>query len=134
MKVTTANLTRQDILGNGEHSSDQETLTAILKQWRHKLGVCSIFATVPAMLVSDVPKTRAEEVEKPQVNFAGRTTRFPERLSMSFSNPQLLKRQSKFLLPHQKGNFAMLAPLAGNDDCPGRAIPGGKLHSRGALC
>jgi hypothetical protein len=37
----------------------------------------------------------------------------------------LLKRQSQFLLPHQKGNFAMLAAVAGTDDCPGRSIPGG---------
>jgi len=36
-----------------------------------------------------------------------------------------LKRQSKFRLPHQRGNFAMLAALAGNDDCPGRAVLGG---------
>jgi len=37
----------------------------------------------------------------------------------------LLKRQSEFLLPHQKGNFSLLATVAGNDDCPGRNIPGG---------
>ncbi len=45
---------------------------------------------------------------------------------MSFSNPALLKRQSAFRLPHQNSNFDdVLTPLAGNDDCPGRAIPGG---------
>lgn len=44
---------------------------------------------------------------------------------MSSGNRSLLKRQSKFRLPHQKGSFDLLAPLAGNDDCPGRAIPGG---------
>jgi hypothetical protein len=37
----------------------------------------------------------------------------------------LLKRQSEFLLPHQKGSFNMLTTLAGSDDCPGRPIPGG---------
>jgi hypothetical protein len=37
----------------------------------------------------------------------------------------LLKRQSQFRLPHQKSSFALLTSLAGNDDCPGRSIPGG---------
>ncbi len=125
MKTTTANLKQQDILGNGDRSSDREILTAILKQWRHKLGVCSIFATVPAMLLSDIPKARAEEPTKPEVSVAGRTTRLLERVDQSRSNPALLKRQSKFLLPHQKESFAMLAALAGNDDCPGGTIAGG---------
>ena len=51
--------------------------------------------------------------------------RLLEWLNKNCSSPALLKRQSEFLLPHQKGSFALLASLAGNDDCPGRAIPGG---------
>ena len=129
MKTSTANLKRQDILGNGDRSSNQETLTAIVKQWSHKLGVCSIFATVPAMLLSDIPKARAEEPEKPEVSIAGRTARFRERLTENSSNAQLLKRQSKFRLPHQKGNSAMLPAIAGGDDCPGRAIAGGSYSA-----
>src|SRR6266568_3615400 len=125
MKSKTANSRRLDILGDGDRSSDQEILTATLKQWWQKLGYCSIFAAVPAMLVSQVQGARSDEAKKPEVSVAGRTARLLNRLNMSFSNPALLKRQSKFLLPRQKGNFAMLAALAGNDDCPGRPIPGG---------
>src|SRR5437867_5648883 len=125
MKSKTANLKRIDILGNGDRSSDQEILAAILKQWRQKLGYCSIFAVVPAMLVSQVQGARTDEAKKPEVSVAGRTTRLLERLNKSCSNPALLKRQSKFLLPHQIGSFDMQAALGGNDDCPGRAIPGG---------
>src|SRR5712691_5090272 len=125
MKTKTANSTRLDILGNGDRSSDQKIFTARLEQWRQKLGYCSILAAVPAMLVSQVQGARADEAKKPEVSVVGRTARLLNRLNMSFSNPALLKRQSKFLLPHQKGNFAMLAALAGNDDCPGRPIPGG---------
>ena len=44
---------------------------------------------------------------------------------MSASSPALLKRQSEFRLPHQKGSFEIVATLAGIDDCPGRIIPGG---------
>jgi len=125
MKAKTANLTRLDILGNGDRSSDQEIFAAKLKQWWQKLGYCSIFAAVPAMLVSQVQRARADEATKPEVSVAGRTTRLLERLNKNCSNPALLKRQSEYRLPHQKGSFDMLATLGGNDDCPGRAIPGG---------
>ncbi|MEP6818731.1 MAG: hypothetical protein ABJA18_04300 [bacterium] len=43
------------------------------------------------------------------------------------SNPALLKRQSAYRLPHQKGNFDLLSTLAGTDDCPGAPIPGGNF-------
>src|SRR2546428_4305835 len=124
MKSKTANLRRLDIIGNGNRSSDQEILAATLKQWRRKWGYCSIFATFP-MLISPLQGARADEAKKPEVSIAGRTTRLVERLNKNRSNPALLKRQSNFLLPHQKGNIDMLATLAGTDDCPGGAIPGG---------
>ena len=125
MKTKTANSRRLDILGNGDCSSDREILTAMLKQWRQKLGYCSIFAAVPAILAAHVTEARSDEAKKPEASVAGRNARRLERLNMSFSNPALLKRQSEFRLPHQKGSFDMLATLAGNDDCPGRTIPGG---------
>ena len=77
------------------------------------------------MLISPVQGARADEAKKPEVSVAGRTARLLNRLNMSFSNPALLKRQSKFRLPHQKGSFNMLAALGGSDDCPGASIPGG---------
>jgi hypothetical protein len=77
------------------------------------------------MLVSDIQKARAEEVAKPEVSVAGRGTRLLERLNGRLSNPALLKRQSKFRLPHQKGSLNMLDALGGTDDCPGGPIPGG---------
>src|SRR2546425_10891100 len=129
MKTSTANLKRQDILGDGDRSSDQETLTAIVKQWSHKLGVCSIFATVPAMLLSDIPRARAEETKEPKVNVAGPPAKLLESPNKNRSNPALLKRQSKFRLPHQGGNLAVLAGLGGSDDCPGRAIAGGSYSA-----
>ena len=77
------------------------------------------------MLVSDAQKARAEEATEPEVSVAGRGARILERLNRSSSNPALLKRQSKFRLPHQNGSFGMLVASTGNDDCPGAAIPGG---------
>jgi hypothetical protein len=125
MKTHTANLARLDILGNRVHSSDREILSSMLKQWWQRLGYCSIFATIPAMLLSHIPNARAEEATKPEPSVAGRNTRLRERPIKNSSNAALLKRQSKFRLPHQEGNFAMLAASAGNDDCPGSTIPGG---------
>ena len=127
MKTQIANSKRLDILGNGDRSSDQEIVTATLRQWRQKLGYCSIVAAVPAMLASYIPEAHSQEVRQPEASVAGRTARRLERLNMTFSSsPALLKRQSAFRLPHQNSNFdGVLTPLAGNDDCPGRAIPGG---------
>ena len=125
MKTKTANLRRLDILGNGDCSSDREIFTAILKRGRQKLGYCSIFAAVPAILASHISEARSDEAKKPEASVAGRVARRLEKLNMSGSNPALLKRQSEFLLPHQKGSFNLLTTLGGNDDCPGRTIPGG---------
>jgi Domain of unknown function (DUF4214) len=126
MKAKVANPRRLDILGNGDCSSDQEILNTLLKKWRRKLGYCSIFVAVPAVLTSHISEARSDEAKKPDPSVAGQRARRPEKLNMSCSSPALLKLQSEFVLPHQKGSFAMLtATLAGNDDCPGRIIPGG---------
>ena len=89
------------------------------------MSYLSIFATLPAMFVSLVLKARAEEAKKPETSVAGLTARLRARLNRNRSNLELLKRQSAFRLPHQKGNFVMAAAFAGNDDCPGRPILGG---------
>jgi hypothetical protein len=125
MKAKAANLRRLDILGNGDLSSNRESLTAMLKQWRQKLGYCSVFVAIPALLASHLQGERTAEAKKPEASVAGRGARLVERLNMSGSNPALLRRQSKFRLPHQNGSFDMMAASTGNDDCPGSTIPGG---------
>lgn len=125
MKAKMANPRRLDILGNRDCSSEREISSAILKRWRQKLGYCSIFAAVPAILASHISEARSDDAKKPEMSVAGRTARLDDRLNNSASNPALLKCQSEFRLPHQRGSFDMLAPLGGNDDCPGRIIPGG---------
>jgi len=132
MKTKIPNLRRPDILGNGDRLSDEEILTATLRRWRHRLAYCSIFAAVPAILASHTSEARSNEPKKPKLSVAGQDTRRPEKLNTIGSNSVLLKRQSKFLLPHQKGSFSMVAALAGNDDCPGRPIPGGSYTAASA--
>lgn len=122
MKTKITNSKRLDILGNG--NSDREVLGSVLKQWRQRLAYCSVFAAIPALLSSQVTGAHSQETMKPEANVAGRGARFFAALK-TCSNPALLRRQSEFRLPHQKGNFAALAALAGNDDCAGQRIPGG---------
>ena len=125
MKVKTANLRRLNNVGNGDSSLNRDVLTEMLKQWRQKLGYCSIFAAVPAILASQAQQARSDKSKTIEVSVAGRDARRVGTMNMSFTNRALLKRQSEFRLPHQKGSFDMLAPFAGKDDCPGLTIPGG---------
>lgn len=125
MNAKTANSKRLDIIGNGDHSSAQEVLTATLKRWRQRLGYCSIFAAVPAIFAWNLPVAHSDESKKPKANAVEPTPERLRRLNNGVSNRALLKRQASFRLPHQKGNFAITAALAGNDDCPGRVITGG---------
>src|SRR6476619_3884957 len=109
MKAKVANPGRLDILGNRACPSDREIFAAVLKRWRQKLGYFSIFAAVPAMVISQVQAARTEEAKQPEASVAGRGAKLPEKLTTSCSKPALLKRQSKFLLPHQKGNSDIFA-------------------------
>ena len=129
MKAKSINLRQRNGPGNDDLSSNRDSSTATLKQWRQRLGFYSILAAFPAMLISDVQKARAEEATTPAVSVAGRGTRLLERLNRSSSTPALLKRQSKFRLPHQKGSFDILAAFSGNDDCPG-ATARASTHTR----
>ena len=121
MKTETTNSRRLDVVGN-DRKSDQEIFNSVLKRWQQRFGYWSIFAAVPAMVISQVQSARTGEAKPEAASVAGRTLRPTERLKTSYSNRALLKRQSQFRLPHQKDE---LAPLVGLDDCPGRAIPGG---------
>ena len=124
MKALTANQSRIDILGTGIRS-DQEIFSSVLRRWGQKLAYCSIFAAVPTVLATHLAEARSDEPSTPEPNVAEGEARLREKLSLNRSNPALLKRQSEFRLPHQKGKFSLLTALAGNDGCPGRAIPGG---------
>jgi hypothetical protein len=124
MKALTPNQGRLDILGTGIRS-DQEVFSSVLRRWGQRLAYCSIFAAVPAVLATHLAEAGSDDSKKLEPSVAEGKARHRERLSFYRSNPALLRRQSSFLLPHQRGNFNLLAALAGNDDCPGRAIPGG---------
>jgi hypothetical protein len=124
MKTKTANSRQLDIPGNGSHQSAPETLAATLKRCRQSLGYFSIFATLPALLLPNIHEARTEDSKRTGATAPEDKAKLRQRLNAG-KNSDLLKRQSKFRLPHQRGNFAMAPTLAGSDDCPGAAIPGG---------
>jgi hypothetical protein len=121
MKTEATNSCRLDVVGNGR-KSDQEIFKSTMKRWQQRFGYWSIFAAVPAMVISQVQSARTGEAKQEEARVAGRAPRLIDRLKTSYSNRAFLKRQSQFRLPHQKGE---LAPLSGLDNCPGRAIPAG---------
>ncbi|MEO8074128.1 MAG: VCBS repeat-containing protein [Acidobacteriota bacterium] len=123
--MKTKNSEHQNILGNVNLSSNRGIITAFLKQFRQKLGYYSIFAAIPVILTSFVQDAKSEETKKPEISVAGQTTRLLKKLDKSRSNPELLRRQSSFLLPHQKGKYNIISALGGGDNCPGNFIPGG---------
>ncbi len=125
MKAKIANSKCLNILGDNDLLSNREILAAMLKQFRQKLGYYSMFAVFPAILTSHIQEAQAEEAKKPEVSIAGQNVRFLEKLGKSSSTPELLRRQSKFLLPQQPGKYNIISALAGGDDCPGNPIPAG---------
>jgi hypothetical protein len=126
MKTTTTESKQIDILGDGSRLSAGEVLATLLKQWRKRLGYFSVFAAAPALLVSQVQEAPADDdTKRPEATAADRAARFFKKLNLNGNNRQLFRRQSGFLLPHQRNNFALLTAVAGGDDCPGLRIPGG---------
>jgi hypothetical protein len=123
MKSTTTHAKQLDIPGNGSHQSTQQVLAETLKRCRQNLGYFSIFATLPALLLPNINEARTEGVKPNELSIAGKTARSQET-PKAVKTTELLKRQSKFRLPHQNGNFAIVdAP--GSDNCPGRQLIGG---------
>ena len=123
MKNNIPNSSRLNPIGS-KPSSDQEIFSSVLRHWQRKLGYCSMVAAVPAVLASNLPVSHSAEAKKPQVRVIGQEARNPAKLNLNRSQRALLKTQSMFRLPHENGSFDLAAALE-NDDCPGRAIPGG---------
>jgi uncharacterized protein (DUF2141 family) len=126
MKAKIANSKCLNILGDNDLLSNREILTAMLKQFRQKLGYYSIFAALPAILTSFAQEAQADEAKKTEVSVAGETAKPLVGLNNSRRTPEFLQRQSNFVLPHQTGKYNnIISALAGGDDCPGNAIPAG---------
>jgi hypothetical protein len=92
-----------------------------VKPWRQRVGYSSLFAAIPAVLAAPLGEAHSE-VPKPLEANVTELSGGGQGLNPKFGNRALLKLQSKFRLPHQN---APLATFAGNDDCPGKPIPGG---------
>ena len=113
-----------DILGNRRSQSNREVVTAALNSWRQKLAYFSMFAVLPGILASHQQEARAEEADMSEPTVPGKNV-IQNRSNGRQLSPEFLKRQSRYRLPHQPGNFDMVSTFTGTDDCPGEAIPNG---------
>ena len=123
MKSITRDSGQLDTAGNDRHPSAQEILTATLKRCRRSLSYFSIFATLPAVLLPNIPEARTENIKRTDTTVPEDKAKLRQRLSAGKTS-DLLRRQSKFRLPQQNSSGLFLA-ASGADDCPGRAIVGG---------
>ncbi len=113
------------MLGRSDTPADREVLNNLLTSWRLKLGYFSIFAALPTILASQSVEARSEDVETPTTNSLDRAARFAAKSKECRAKPDFLRRQSEFRLPHQLGGLDLVKAFTGDDDCPGRPIPGG---------
>ena len=125
MKTETTTAKKLDLIGNGRQS-DREIFNSVMKQWRQRIGYCSLFAVISAALSGSLAEARSDGSKISDAHVGQQGPR-RQKLNPRFSNRSLLKRQSEFRLPHQ--NAGLLAAFAGNDDCPGKSIPSGSYTS-----
>lgn len=127
MRFKNVNLGRSEILGIKAASPVPTVGVADFDRWRRGLGYLSMFAGVAAIFTSQTSEAAAKETERaipPRI--AKQASELVSQLKKgACSKPELLRRQSEYRLPNQKGEFNMLEILAGGDNCPGVAVPPG---------
>jgi len=82
------------LVGSRNTNRDVEAVAA-------KIGLLFDFCGSPCDSGSQVSEAHSEEAKKPDASVAGRGARLRVKLNMN-SSPALLKRQSEYLLPHQR--------------------------------
>ena len=99
----------------------KDVLVSAFKRWQEGLGYLSIFAVVPGLIGATAETAKANEATPETGHTAGALKRRPSR-------PAFLRSRDR-LPAYQKGGTNIVDPLGGNDDCPGRPIPGGNYTS-----
>jgi hypothetical protein len=126
MKFRNVKLERPDILGLRTTPLKSDVGKSDIDRWRQGLGYLSMFAGVAAVLSTQAAEVSAKTAEtKAPPRVPERVARLAEKIAASCSKPELLRRQSNYRLPSQKGQFNMFEILAGTDTCPGAVIPAG---------
>lgn len=115
-----------NLLGNADLLSKRELGASVLKLWTRQFGYFSLFAGAASIFAAEPREVWARDVSgsnlPPRI---AKKAKIVAELNANCSKPELLRRQSEYRLPGQKASFDMVAVLAGNDTCPGRAIPAG---------
>ncbi len=134
MKVKDLNSTRSHILGSrrssgnaivSERASSPKLGAEAATDWLSRIGYFSLFAGAASLFAAQPREVWAREVNAAVPPRIAKKAKIVAELNGNCSKPELLRRQSEYRLPHQKGSFDVLAVLAANDNCPGTAIPAG---------
>jgi len=127
MKTKIKNLRSLDTPSNLVSSARREYLAGLLYRWRQKLGVYSMFAAVPAMLVST---GRAQDADRQSDGARENTSGLQDSLNRTDRMPARMKRSNYSPPPQQaKENSFVDELLGGTDNCPGLMIPNGSYTS-----
>ncbi|MBK9154922.1 MAG: hypothetical protein IPM25_12015 [Chloracidobacterium sp.] len=126
MKSMNLPLGASDILDRRSKNVGANVGFAELESWRRRLGYFSVLAGAAVIAGSQAPQAIAKE-SRPAIppRIAQRGAELVKKLNETCSKPELLRRQSEYRLPSQKGEFNMLSLFVGADECPGAAIPPG---------
>src|SRR6185369_5291297 len=123
MKTKIKNIKCLDTVSERDSSRRIEYLAGLVCSWRKKLGVFSIFAAVPAMLVSNA---RAQDTDRQNDGARDNTSGLQERLDPTNRIPARMNRSINSPPPQQvKEDSFVDRLLGGTDDCPGLIIPNG---------
>src|SRR5205085_12643496 len=124
MKAITQTSAGHNICANLAPSAGGDALAERLTSWLQRLGYFSIFAALPAVAAARPADAPAEDAKRPETRIAEPSAIFHERQrSRCAPKPDLLRPQSGYRLPHQRGRLDLINEFAGTDDCPGRVIP-----------
>ena len=125
MKIDNASVTHVNVLGDAR--SPARELPSALRTWRRKLGYFSILTALPVAFGWYLQETKANSPIAPIPHpLPGETERRQATQVQSYSAPELLRRQSNYLLPSPARKSDAVSTVTNNgDDCPGLVIPAG---------
>lgn len=126
MKLRKLRPQRSEILGCKNRPANNDVARLDVDRWRQGLGYLTMFAGLTVMVgsLADNALGNTEDKNAPR-QVPERVARLAEKLARSCSKPELLRRQSNYRLPSQKGQMNMIELLTGTDTCPGTPIPAG---------
>jgi hypothetical protein len=107
-------------------SSFDERVESHYRRWKQNMSYFSVFAAV-SMLVGSPAESpaapRDPDADPPPARRLSEPAARPAAKACGM--PNLMRRKTGYLLPHQVRRYDLVSEFAGRDDCPGTVIPEG---------